>query len=60
MPPDPPSLFTLTRTQWPYQSKIVGAGPVLPEYFNCGLGKEAHNLQVRLQTNYIVTVWLSV
>ena len=28
MPPDPPSLFTLMRMQWPYQSKIVGAGPV--------------------------------
>ena len=28
MHPDPPSLFTLLRTQWPYQSKIVGAGPV--------------------------------
>ena len=27
MPPDPPSFFTLTRTQWPYQSKIAGAGP---------------------------------
>ena len=28
MPPDPPSLFTITeRTQWPYQSKIAGAGP---------------------------------
>ena len=28
MPPDPPSLFMLKRMQWPYQSKIVGAGPV--------------------------------
>ena len=28
MPPDPPSFFTLKRMQWPYQSKIVGAGPV--------------------------------
>ena len=28
MPPDPPTLFTLKRMQWPYQSKIVGAGPV--------------------------------
>ena len=27
-PNPPPSLFTLTRTQWPYHSKIVGAGPV--------------------------------
>ena len=27
MPPDPPSLFTLKRTQWPYQSKIAGSGP---------------------------------
>ena len=27
VPPDPPTLFTLTRTQWPYQSKIVGADP---------------------------------
>ena len=27
MPPDPPSLFTFKRMQWPYQSKIVGAGP---------------------------------
>ena len=27
MSPDPPTLFTLTRTQWPYQSKIAGAGP---------------------------------
>ena len=28
--PRPPySLFTLTRTQWPYQSKIVGAGPAV-------------------------------
>ena len=26
-PPTPHSLFTLTRTQWPYHSKIVGAGP---------------------------------
>ena len=26
MPPDPPSLFTLKRMQWPYQYKIVGAG----------------------------------
>ena len=25
--PRPPSLFTLTRTQSPYQSKIAGAGP---------------------------------
>ena len=29
MPPDPPSLFTFKRTQWPYQSKIAGSGPVL-------------------------------
>ena len=28
MPPDPPTLFTLTHTQWPYQSEIAGAGPV--------------------------------
>ena len=27
MPPDPPTLFTLTHTQWPYQSEIAGAGP---------------------------------
>ena len=27
MPTDPPSLFTLKRTQWPYQSKIAGSGP---------------------------------
>ena len=27
MTPDPPSLFTLKHMQWPYQSKIVGAGP---------------------------------
>ena len=27
MPSHPPSLFTLKRIQWPYQSKIVGAGP---------------------------------
>ena len=27
--PRPPSLFTLTRTQWPYQSKTVGAGPTV-------------------------------
>ena len=25
--PDPPTLFTLTHTQWPYQSEIAGAGP---------------------------------
>ena len=25
--PDPSTLFTLKRMQWPYQSKIVGAGP---------------------------------
>ena len=29
LPPDPPTLFTLTHTQWPYQSEIAGAGPVL-------------------------------
>ena len=28
IPPDPPTLFTLTHTQWPYQSEIAGAGPV--------------------------------
>ena len=27
MPPDPPTLFTLKRTQWPYQPKIAGTGP---------------------------------
>ena len=27
MPPDPPTLFTLTHTQWLYQSKIAGTGP---------------------------------
>ena len=27
MPPDPPSLFTLKRMQWPYQFIIAGAGP---------------------------------
>ena len=27
--PRPPSLLTLTRTQWPYQSKTVGAGPAV-------------------------------
>ena len=32
MPPDPPSLFTLKRMQWPYQSKIVGAGPELSDF----------------------------
>ena len=25
MPPDPLTLFTLKRTQWPYQSKIGGS-----------------------------------
>ena len=29
MPPDPPSLFTVKRTQWSYQSKIAGSGPAL-------------------------------
>ena len=29
MPPDPPTLFTLTPTQWPYQSEIAGAGPAM-------------------------------
>ena len=27
--PHPPSLFTLKRTQWPYQSTIAGSSPVL-------------------------------
>ena len=27
MLPDPPTLFTLTLTQWPYQSETAGAGP---------------------------------
>ena len=27
MPPDPPTLFTLKCTQWPYQSKIAASGP---------------------------------
>ena len=27
MPPDPPSLFALKRTQWPYQSKIAVSSP---------------------------------
>ena len=27
MPSDPPTLFTLNRMQWPYQSKIAGSGP---------------------------------
>ena len=29
MPPDPPTLFTFTPTQWLYQSEIAGAGPAL-------------------------------
>ena len=33
MPPDPASLFTLTRTQWPYQSKIAGADPGYGRFF---------------------------
>ena len=28
IPPDPPTLFTFTHTQWPYQSEIAGAGSV--------------------------------
>ena len=28
-PPDPPSLFALRRTQWPYQSKIADSGPAV-------------------------------
>ena len=28
MSPKPPTLFTLTHTQRPYQSEIAGAGPV--------------------------------
>ena len=32
--PDPPSFFTLTRTQWPYQSKIAGTGPVYQQLSN--------------------------
>ena len=35
MPPDPPSLFPLKHTQWPYQSKIVGAGPEKYHYLTC-------------------------
>ena len=31
MPPDPPSLFTLMHTQWPYQSKIAGVSPAVYE-----------------------------
>ena len=31
MPPDPPTLFTLTHTQCPYQSEIVCAGPASHE-----------------------------
>ena len=37
MPPDPPTLFTLKRMQWPYQSKIVGAGPDVSQLTDKGL-----------------------
>ena len=36
MHPDPPSLFTVKRTQWPYQSKIAGSGADIT-VFNCVL-----------------------
>ena len=42
MPPDPPTLFTLTHTQWPYQSEIAGAGPA------DSLGEESGKIPIRL------------